>query len=370
VRTADGGWQLLGMDTGYYDTNPADQFNTFYAGPWLHDTEVTWLQHKLDTFEGVTVLLSHHQLYSANAKLNGSASPYRTLQYMNPYLYRAFRRYFDTDVAAWLWGHEHNFVLYRDGQFGLAKGRLVGCSAYEELVSSDPYAVRYPEVSYLDPTRYRLGAAGGYYNHGYAVLDLAGRTEPAGAVEITYYQYPSWGDTAPPRPAEEPIYAEKLTRPRGGRPHLPVDYGTSLYLFSRDGSYVGPFEKHYWYYPTGSWTAPVPLQITGGSGVVRHGDRVRIQTREPAAGSYDALTVGSTPALWYDTSGSSAQLWEVRKRDPSDPQVHYGDDVCFVSTSYPGQYLQPYWSTVWAGTYLTTRAGDPAYWTALQAVPR
>lgn len=31
LRTKDMGWQFLGMDTGYDDANPADQFNTYYA---------------------------------------------------------------------------------------------------------------------------------------------------------------------------------------------------------------------------------------------------------------------------------------------------------------------------------------------------
>jgi hypothetical protein len=208
LRTEDDSWQFLGMDTGFFDSNPANQVDPFYAGPWLHPTEVQWLQDKLNNFSGATVLLSHHQLFSAYSKINGMWSAYSDLPYMNPFLHTAFANYLGSDVAAWLWGHEHNFVAFQDGLFGLAKGRLVGCSAYEELESSEPYKVNYPQVPYLDPTKYRLQASAGYYNHGYAVIDLS---SPA---QISYYQFPSWGATAPPKPESLPILTEeRLARP-------------------------------------------------------------------------------------------------------------------------------------------------------------
>jgi hypothetical protein len=61
LRTADGGWQFLAMDTGWGDANPLDQVNPNYAGPQQHATEVAWLQNKLNTFTGATILLSHHR---------------------------------------------------------------------------------------------------------------------------------------------------------------------------------------------------------------------------------------------------------------------------------------------------------------------
>jgi hypothetical protein len=50
-------------------------------------------------------------------------------------LLNAFQPCFRSRVAAWLWGHEHNFVLFENGLFGLAKGRLLSASAFEEMVS-------------------------------------------------------------------------------------------------------------------------------------------------------------------------------------------------------------------------------------------
>ncbi len=219
LRTLDDGWQFLAMDTGYDDSNPKYQYDPLYAGPKLQPTEVEWLQLQLASFPGATVLLSHHQAFSAHAKLNGELSAYPDLPSMNPYLREAFVAHFAGDVAAWLWGHEHNFAAYRDGLFGLAKGRLVGCSAYEELTAFDPYKVN-------------------------NVL--------------------------------------------------------------------------------GAWR---------------------------------------TPALSYYTPGSASQVWTVQKRNPTTPEVHYGDEVCFINKGYAGQSLQPYWSTLWSARYLTTKGGDPYYWT-------
>lgn len=366
LRTADSGWQFLAMDTGYYDANPGDQVDPFYAGPWLHDTEVRWLAHKLDTFAGATVLLSHHQLFSAHAKINGMLSPYRDLPYLNPFLREAFAPYLASDVAGWLWGHEHNLALYQDGLFDLAKGRLVGCSAYEELVSSEPYKVNYPEVPYLDPTQFRLDAAAGYYNHGYAVVDLSGRAQPSDPVSITYYQYPSWGAQAPPAPVSEAIFSERLERPAVPAAQS-VCYGAPLHLLAQEGLYLGPLYSKIEYYPTMSVDSPVALELTGGAGVVRDGDRVQIKTTEPAAGSYDILGAWSTPSLYYSTPGSSGQTWTIRKRDATIPEVSCGDEFCLVNEGYAGQCLQPYWSVLWGAVYLTTKAGEPYYWTASAA---
>jgi len=118
------------------------------------------------------------------------------------------------------------------------------------------------------------------------------------------------------------------------------------------------------YYPRMSANQPVALTIQGGSGVIRHGQAVQIKTTEPGAAAYNLLGAWSTPALYYYTPSGDNQLWEVRKRDPSTPEVRYGDEVCFVNRHYGGQYLQPYWSAAWEMIYLTTRPGEPYYWTA------
>jgi hypothetical protein len=213
LRTGDGGWQFLAMDTGYGDADPLDPIDPWYAGPALQATEVEWLHHQLSSFAGVTVLLSHHQLFSAHSKLNGMWPSDSATPYLNTFLQKALAPYLTGDVAAWLWGHEHNFAAYEDGLFGLAKGRLLGCSAYEELRLSEPYTVNYQEVRYLDPARYRVGYEGDYYDHAFAIVDLSKRVQPSDPVSISYYQFPSWGETPLPSPKARLIYSEQLSRP-------------------------------------------------------------------------------------------------------------------------------------------------------------
>ena len=137
LRTEDDAWQFLGMDTGYNDRDPVNP-----TAPGLQASEIKWHRDKLDRFSGTTVLLSHHQLFSAHEKLGETAKPY-----LNEILDMTFRDYYDR-IAAWYWGHEHNFVVFEEGQCGLRKGRLIGCSAYEKTQGEDPYAVNFAQVAY------------------------------------------------------------------------------------------------------------------------------------------------------------------------------------------------------------------------------
>lgn len=207
LRTDDDRWQFLGMDTGYNDRDPANQFNSLASAPALRPDEVTWHQDKLDSFTGRTILLSHHQVFSANERLNGRLTG--KVPNHNTELESVFKPYFADRVAAWLWGHEHSFVLYQDGLVDLARGRLLGCSSYEEASASNPYTVNYPDVPYLDPTKYQLQATYGYYDHGYAIVELKGGA--SGSMRLSYYQYPSWAGTNPSPPTTaQLIYSEDI----------------------------------------------------------------------------------------------------------------------------------------------------------------
>jgi DNA repair exonuclease SbcCD nuclease subunit len=201
LRSADGAWQFLGMDTGYNDRDPVEN-----VAPGLRNCEIEWHRDKLDTFKGTTILLSHHQLVSANAQLTDGATPY-----LNTNLSRTFTPYFDR-VAAWFWGHEHNFVMFKDGQCGLRKGRLVGCSAYEETRAEDPYKNNFPKMVAYAPNMKQVdlspyqGDIETYYNHAMALLEVS----PA-KIDVSYYQFPSWGlDFTPPK-VDAPTFLLKET---------------------------------------------------------------------------------------------------------------------------------------------------------------
>ncbi|HEX8243561.1 MAG TPA: metallophosphoesterase, partial [Longimicrobium sp.] len=184
LRTADDAWQFLGMDTGINDRDPLKA----NSHPGVRDSELDWHLDKLANFKGGTVLLSHHQLFSANGKLNpdavaGQDAPAN----LNPTLLQQFGGALGK-VAAWLWGHEHNLVIFNDVTANgrtLPPGRLVGSSAYEETKFEDPYAVKYPSIGFNDV---RLKSQKGYYWHGYAIATLSPEK-----IDLDYYQFPSSG---------------------------------------------------------------------------------------------------------------------------------------------------------------------------------
>lgn len=198
LRTEDSKWQFLGMDTGY------DSYNIIPSstGPELVSSEVEWHKHKLDTFSGSTILLSHHQLFSAHSPINWSPTSSRA--YLNESLHKTFEPYFirrpqkprrKDKIAAWFWGHEHNFVAFENNLFDVRRGRLIGCGAYQESVNSNPYKNNFPDAVRYQPSMKQVGKsqygddAGKFYNHAFALLEFSA----AGQVQAKYYQYPSWG---------------------------------------------------------------------------------------------------------------------------------------------------------------------------------
>jgi 3',5'-cyclic AMP phosphodiesterase CpdA len=190
LRTEDDHWQFLGMDTGYNDRDPVNQ-----KSPGLVPSEISWHRDKLDHFNGTTVLLSHHQLFSAKEVLDkDGARPW-----LNEKLHVIFQPYYDR-VAAWFWGHEHNLVIFKDDQLfsgdtnALHKGRLIGCSAYEETLAEDPYGINdaCKAVAFMDNmkqlqlSKYRTPLQT-FYDHAFALLEITPQQ-----VTVSYYAYPSW----------------------------------------------------------------------------------------------------------------------------------------------------------------------------------
>jgi hypothetical protein len=211
LRTEDDKWQFLGMDTGYNDRVPTDQLIN-PEGPDLHRDEMEWHKDKLEKFPGSTILLSHHQLISAKEQLSKVGR-----RYLNEKIYTKFAPYFDR-ISAWYWGHEHNLILFENdleidkNRPVLKKGRLLGCSAYEETQDGDPYAINYPDAKFLQKPRLALSRFNtdlqSFYNHAFAILDVA-----PDKITASYYEYPSWGlGNAPPSdPLIDPsIYQEEL----------------------------------------------------------------------------------------------------------------------------------------------------------------
>ncbi len=362
LRTEDNGWQFLGMDTGYCDGGPLSaRFPT--DGPFLHPNEPEWHQDKLDNFSGASILLSHHQVFSGNAEINGLTGTYGSIPYLNKNLVDFFRPNFGNKVAAWFWGHEHNQVKYQNNLFGLPIGRLVGASAYEEPESETPYKQIFPEVPFSTDPNATLAVENEFFNHGFAIIDFSQRSHPTDAVTTQYFQYPSWGKSAPnPIPQHaSPMWSEPFAlqpQTKGKE----VRFGQYIHLNLELGNaFVGPEVEHFEisreeYLPTVR-TNPVVLKISdasNSSNVIQDGDTIYLITQEPKVGKYshlgawDGITTHEIYYYKYSQAYDKNMRWKVKKviPTPNDPAIHENEAVYIFSEKFPGKYLCPYLSII------------------------
>lgn len=160
-------WQLIGLDTALHDQ---------LGGPptSLEPSELEWLRDKMQNAGGRrTVLLSHHQLFSANEQFGELKLSH------NPTLYEQVKSILP-QVDLWLWGHEHDLVIFNE-HLGLKRGRCIGGSAFPVGKYEMPDVQKNPDVPFNRQVVLNKGAA--FYQHCYAVLRLDG---PAAAVD--YYE--------------------------------------------------------------------------------------------------------------------------------------------------------------------------------------
>jgi Calcineurin-like phosphoesterase len=150
-------WQFLGLDTAYED-----------AG--LYGDQSRWAQQLIASADGrQTVLLSHHQLFSAF-----EARPPKLPEKIAPVLATG-------GVQAWFWGHEHRCLVYR-GAANLPFASCVGHGGLPEYTSTG-LPIRFKDMArltydYVEP--YGDGWQP-WIRFGFAVLDLDG-----GRMHITY----------------------------------------------------------------------------------------------------------------------------------------------------------------------------------------
>ncbi|HEX8249951.1 MAG TPA: metallophosphoesterase [Pyrinomonadaceae bacterium] len=275
LRSEDDGWQFLGLDTGYNghymnvakgaqkavlehlhigeiskpdgasDPHWSKHFNPYFLNPAEADLpqkdttspvamvtvrpdELIWHQDKLKNFTGRAVLLSHHQLYSAldvcgvaQAFLPGTETPDPkdpNRLWVNTGLWQQFGSFFGDRVGAWIWGHEHNLVIFEDNyrpadwssddEFmqiykNLPKGRCAGHSAIPVQDTEEPYKVNYPvPLKEADLTLSLTKVEEqNWYNHGFQLIELAGKGNPA---RLSYFQV-SLNDDVP-----LPLFVESI----------------------------------------------------------------------------------------------------------------------------------------------------------------
>ena len=224
--SGNGAWQILGMDTGLHDSDP---FTVSKDVTYLDPQEEEWHVDKVREFSaggGRTILLSHHQLFSAFDGIGDYASRPDGARAVNPHLMETYGKLvaaaqeakkgeagndntgaspIAAPIAAWFWGHEHNLCIYQP-YAGLEKGRCIGHGAIPTFLDADPYAVLDnlgsdpPKLvaSPDDPSKsVELAADDQVYAHGFVILELDDSDRSAVA---TYYQETS----------EEPLYRETL----------------------------------------------------------------------------------------------------------------------------------------------------------------
>ena len=190
LRSPDRSWQVLGADTGLNDRNP---FGEHAALTRLDADEELWHAGKLRGFPGRTILLSHHQPFSAFAQIGPQAdrSP------VNPWLMGSHARLLQAGrIDAWFWGHEHRLKLYAP-YLGVTAGRNIGYGAIPVEAVPGPET---PLPCLADPpavlTEVPLDVVEGAYTHGFVILDLG-----PGGVDASY-----WALTRP----DGPIHRESL----------------------------------------------------------------------------------------------------------------------------------------------------------------
>ena len=198
LRSTDGQWQFVAMDTGRFDYSPFGvQDVLVQIGP----EEQEWLAARIAEFAGRTILLSHHQLFSAFAQIgrpaeDGSLTPY------NSNLKQTLDRFTQAatqgggGIAAWFWGHEHTLSIY-EPFLGLQKGRCIGHGAIPVLIDDEDHPLTKltkPTPALLSPP---LGGEGSVHAHGFVILRFA----HDGSCGAEYYN-----DTDPNRP----FYSEAL----------------------------------------------------------------------------------------------------------------------------------------------------------------
>src|SRR5580658_232160 len=155
LRSSD--WQFIALDTGLHDSNPTKSSATF-----LEDTEVAWLKDKIATANGrKTVLLSHHQLFTAfnEEQIAGSPVNQKLLGQVKDIL---------PEIDVWFWGHEHNLVIFERYLNVLA--RCIGHAAFPVPTNQPSTRNGVPVTMALTPD-----PSASFFPHGYVMMQIDGK---------------------------------------------------------------------------------------------------------------------------------------------------------------------------------------------------
>ncbi|MGH9972143.1 MAG: caspase family protein [Pyrinomonadaceae bacterium] len=158
-------WQVIGLDTALND-KLAGQPTA------LDPTEAQWAIDKIENAgKRRTILLSHHQLFSTNEQFDGKGH--------NQNLYDQIASILPK-VDLWLWGHEHDLVIFKDYK-GLKRGRCIGGSAFPIGNFEMPTTHINPDVPFDQDVALSKGSA--FYQHCYVMIKLDGPS-----AKVSYYE--------------------------------------------------------------------------------------------------------------------------------------------------------------------------------------
>ncbi len=160
-------WQFVAMDTSLHDSNPITVTDATFVDP----DEIIWMKDKVNNAGGrKTILLSHHQLFTAFEKIGGGPVNDNLLPQVQDILPK---------LTAWRWGHEHNLTIY--GKYLNVLGRCIGHGAFP--VSAQ--ALQNPPNADVPIANVTLAVdSEGFYRHGYVIMQIDGAN-----ADLTYYQY-------------------------------------------------------------------------------------------------------------------------------------------------------------------------------------
>ncbi|HVX67997.1 MAG TPA: metallophosphoesterase [Bryobacteraceae bacterium] len=162
-------WQFVAVDTGLHDANPLARGSVTELEP----TEAEWLKRRVATAGSrKTILLSHHQLFSAYENIGTGFVNQPLLEQVRDVL---------PQLSVWFWGHEHNLVVY--GRHLGVLARCIGHAAFP--VAAEEVHRQNTDIP-VEDVQLPLDQTGGLLQHGYVVLDLDGA-----AAHATYIQYDS-----------------------------------------------------------------------------------------------------------------------------------------------------------------------------------
>ena len=159
-------WQILGLDSAYQNPDEAG----------LQDPQRAWLSRRVATAgERKTMLLSHHQPFSA-------------YEQVNPKLENEVAEAIgDGTVEAWLWGHEHRCTVYNPHIFAARPD----VTYYAAMIGHGGVPQLLPEPGTMNPNQQMIKWEFlDYYQVGEDHWSLGGFAEltfTGGQLEIQYY---------------------------------------------------------------------------------------------------------------------------------------------------------------------------------------